>query len=83
MIWRQDRKFQKILELDNEVEARLLASILKERDIPHVVRSYHDSVYNGLWQQQMGWGHIEAPLRFKEEIEIIYRDLQTNQDQGE
>lgn len=35
----------KILILDNEIEAKLLDSILTERDIPHRIKSYHDSAY--------------------------------------
>ena len=67
--------FKKILVLDNEIQARLLDSILAERDIPHRLRSYHDSAYDGLFQAHKGWGHIEAPEIFEEEIKMIYKDL--------
>ena len=40
----------KVATLDNEVEVRLLESILNERDIPHRLRSYHDTAYDGLFQ---------------------------------
>ena len=68
-------KFTKILILENEIEAQLMDSILAERDIPHRIRSYHDSAYNGIYQVQKGWGRIDAPERYKEEILSIYRDL--------
>ena len=58
----------KILNLNNEFEARLLDEILTEKNIPHLIRSYHDSVYDGLWQMQSGWGHVEAPEEYREEI---------------
>ena len=54
-------KFKKILVLDNEVESQLLDAILEEQKIPHLMRTYHDRAYDGLWQQQQGWGHVEAP----------------------
>jgi len=73
-------KTVKILVLINEVEANLLDGLLKEREIPHLVRSYHDSVMNGLWQAQSGWGHLEAPGEFREEILKIYREMTLNQD---
>lgn len=74
-------KLEIVLELRNEVEARLLESLLKERDIPHVIKSYHDSAYDGLWQQQLGWGHVDAPQRFKDEIHEIYESLSPGDDE--
>ncbi len=68
-------RFRKILILDNEIQARLLDSILTERDIPHRMKSYHDSAYDGLFQAHQGWGHVEAPQEYAEEIKIIYNDL--------
>ena len=62
----------KILEFNNEFEAKLLDEILSEKNIPHLIRSYHDSAYDGLWQLQSSWGHLEAPEEFKEEILMIY-----------
>ena len=71
-------KFKKILVLNNEIEARLLDAVLEEQQIPHLMRSYHDRAYDGLWQQQQGWGHIEAPDDYKEQILAIYEDLRSN-----
>ena len=58
----------KILVLSNEFEAKLLDEILTDKDIPHIIRSYHDSAYDGLWQMQSSWGHVEAPEEYREEI---------------
>jgi hypothetical protein len=68
-------KTVKILILYNEIEANLLEGLLKERGIPHVIRSYHDSAYDGLWQTQSGWGQLDAPEEFREEILEIYKDM--------
>ena len=68
-------QFNKILILDNEIEAEFLDSILSERDIPHLIRSYHDSAYDGIYQAQKGWGVVMAPEAFKEVIMSIYQDL--------
>ncbi len=65
----------KILILNNEIEAKLLSGLLAEKGIPHFIRSYHDSVYDGLWQCQAGWGHIEAPAEYGEEIISIYNAM--------
>ena len=71
-------KAVKILVFNNEIEAKLLEGLLKDRNIPHLIRSYHDSAMNGLWQVQSGWGHIEAPNEYKEEILAIYNELSKN-----
>jgi len=60
--------YVKVIVLDNEIEAQLLDSILSERDIPHLMVSYHDTAYDGLFQTQKGWGHVSAPALFKQEI---------------
>ena len=65
----------KILTFNNEFEAKLLKDILTERGIPHIMRSYHDSAYDGLWQLQSGWGHIEAPEEYKDEILSIFDEM--------
>jgi cell division GTPase FtsZ len=67
--------YKKVVTLDNEIEATLLESILKERDIPHLMRSYHDTAYDGLYQTQKGWGVVSAPESYREEIEEILSDL--------
>ena len=72
--------YVKVIVLDNEIEAQLLDSILSERDIPHLMVSYHDTAYDGLFQTQKGWGHVGAPAPFKQEIleilDEVRRDAQ-------
>ena len=65
----------KILTFRNEFEAMILDEILNEKGIPHLLRSYHDSAYNGLWQTKSSWGHIEAPEEYREQILQIYNEV--------
>jgi len=58
----------KITGLENIVEAQLIESILKEKGIPHRIRSFHDTAYDGLFQFQKGWGEVFAPPELKQEI---------------
>ncbi len=74
-----EEQFVKIAVLRNEVEARLLDSILGERSIPHLIRSYYDSAYNGLFQSQKGWGRLDAAEKHKQEILEILEDLRKEQ----
>ena len=64
-------EYQKAVILENEIEARLLDSVLTERDIPHIIASYYDTAYDGLYQTQKGWGYISAPRAYHEEIQEI------------
>ncbi len=64
-------EYKKVTSLENEIEARLLDSILNERNVPHLIISYHDTAYDGLYQTQKGWGYISAPGVYLEEIREI------------
>ena len=68
-------ELKKIAVLDDMVQAQMLELMLKERDIPHVLQSYHDSAYDGLFQDQRGWGHIEAAAAHESEILSILAAL--------
>jgi hypothetical protein len=65
----------KIVVFNNEFEAKLLSEILTDKSIPHLIRSYHDSVYDGLWQMQSSWGHLEASPEYREEILLTYSTM--------
>ena len=68
-------KTERIVVLDNQIQAKLIEEILTEKKIPFIIRSYHDSVYDGLWQMQTGWGHIEASAEYKDEILEVYNSI--------
>ncbi len=72
---RESEDFRKIVVLENEIEARLMDSILTERGIPHRMKSYHDTAYDGIFQVQKGWGHVEAPESYQDEIIAIQEEL--------
>jgi hypothetical protein len=65
----------RVVTLQNEVEATIMKNELERRGIPHVIRSFHDSAYDGLYQMQKGWGAIEADEKHRREIEEVYSDL--------
>ena len=71
-------QYIKVATLENEVEARLLDSVLNERGIPHRMRSYYDTAYDGLFQAQKGWGSVSAPTTHQDEILEIIADLREN-----
>ncbi len=74
---RDDQEFVNIATLDNIIEAQLIDSILNEHDIPHQIRSFHDTAYDGLFQFQKGWGALWAPGSSKAEILEILNDVRS------
>jgi len=68
-------KYVTVIEFENVAEATLIQSILENEGIPFVIRSYHDSAYDGLFQFQKGWGRLEAPEEFKDQILLLYKDM--------
>lgn len=68
-------RIEKIAVLDSEVQAELVDSVLDEQNIPHLMRCYHDSAYDGIFQTQAGWGQIEAPAAFRNEILAVIEDV--------
>ena len=73
----------RILVLSSEAEALLLSGLLEQRDIPHMLRSFHDSAYDGMWQTQTSWGSLEADEEDREEILKIYNEMLLPQNQLE
>lgn len=61
-------KVERIAVLRNEIEAQLLAGELAGLDIPHLMKSYYDGAFDGVYQFSKGWGHVEAPSEFRDKI---------------
>jgi len=67
--------YKKAATLDNQFEAQVLESVLRERQIPHRMRSYHDTAFDGLFQTQKGWGYVSGPREYVDVIKQIVSDL--------
>ena len=68
--------------LDNEFEAGLLDSILTEQEIPHMMRSFYDTAYDGVFQLQKGWGSVDAPEAYRAQITELIEGLRQEADSG-
>ena len=64
----EQEPFIEIAVLDNAIEAQLLSSVLTQYEIPHRLRSYHDTAYDGLFQMQKGWGIIYGPHDLQQQV---------------
>lgn len=65
---------KKILSLSSQIEAIRIKEILDSNEIPHMIRSFHDSAYDGLFQNQYGWGVLEAEVADEERILALVKD---------
>lgn len=67
--------FTKVAVLENAAEAGALEAALKAEGIPFALHSYYDSAYDGMFQTQMGWGHVSAPEDRAEDVMNVLRGL--------
>jgi hypothetical protein len=70
----------RVATIENEVEAQLLDTILEEQGIPHHVKSYHDVIYDGIFQIQRGWGYVSAPEGYRDQVMDILEDIRKGLD---
>mgnify|MGYP000235733267 CR=1 FL=1 len=64
-------RLKKVTVVENKFEADLIANTLQQEGIPFMIRSYHDTAYNGIFIPQKGWGAIMVP----EELETKALDI--------
>jgi hypothetical protein len=60
---------KRILTINSEIEALRIRDVLDENGINFMIRSFHDSAYDGLFQNYLGWGVLEADE--KDEARIL------------
>lgn len=68
-------QFAKIAVINDESEAERLRLELEKQEIPHVLVSYEDPAFAGIFQNVKGWGHIEANPDNKEAILSTLEDI--------
>ena len=67
--------YEKILVLNNEFEASLLEEVLTDQKIPHGIVPSDDSALGGIMELEIGWGYVEAPEKYREEIQKLYSEI--------
>lgn len=75
--------YVKAAVLENQFEAELVAAILRERGVPHLIKSYYDIAYDGLFQLQRGWGAVFAPAGYGSEIRTLIDGLRSQAEDGQ
>jgi hypothetical protein len=67
--------FKKITVAENKFEADLISQTLQEEGIPCMIRSYHDTAYDGIFIPQKGWGGVMVPEELVEKAKVIIAEL--------
>ena len=65
--------------LENPVQATMVNDELHEREIPHVIIDHHDTALDGLFQHGWGWGRLEVPEEYGEEVAEILQEVKMGQ----
>ena len=73
-------KAVRVALLDNEIEANLLSSLLQDEGINHLICTYRDSAYDGLFQTERGWGHVEASQEDSARVLEVIEGMRSSRD---
>lgn len=68
---------------ENAFEADRIRAVLEQEGFTVMVRSFHDTAYDGIYQAQKGWGYVEVPQNEKEGAERIIKELEQAFSEGE
>ncbi|MCJ7664631.1 MAG: DUF2007 domain-containing protein [Desulfobacterales bacterium] len=67
--------FKKVTVAENSFEADLITQTLQQEGIPCLIRSYHDTAYDGIFIPQKGWGAIMVPEELEEKAVAIIAEV--------
>jgi hypothetical protein len=71
----QEENFKKVTVAENRFEADLINQTLADAGIPCLIRSYHDTAYDGIFIPQKGWAAIMVPETLEEKASAIITEL--------
>jgi len=57
--------------VENRFEGDRVSQALKEAEIPFMIKSFHDTAYDGLYIPQKGWGVVMVPETLREAAEKL------------
>ncbi len=72
----EDREFfVKVKTVENQFEADTVKDALEKEGIPVLVRSFHDTSFNGIFIPQKGWGIILVPDEHLKKAEGVIEEF--------
>ena len=70
--------FIRVETIENQFEADVIKNALENEQIPVMVRSFHDTAYDGIYIPQKGWGSVLVPEEHKEKAREIIAALKSS-----
>ncbi|MCJ7547998.1 MAG: DUF2007 domain-containing protein [Deltaproteobacteria bacterium] len=67
--------FKKVTVAENRFEVDLITQTLQQEGIPCLIRSYHDTAYDGIFIPQKGWAAVMVPEKLEEKASAIIAEL--------
>ena len=61
--------------IENRFEGDRISQALNQAGIPFLIKSFHDTAYDGLYLPQKGWGAILVPEEFGKEAERVISEV--------
>jgi len=61
---------------ENRFEADRFRAALEQEGFTVMVRTFHDTAYDGIYEAQKGWGYVEVPKKDQERAERIIEELE-------
>ncbi len=66
------------LKLNNQYESDILTEILDDYKIPYALIKNHSVVYDGIFENQFGWGYLEIDKKFEEKVRELYNQFKNS-----
>ncbi len=63
------------IKLNNQYESDIFTEVLEDYDIPYALIKNHSVVYDGIFENQFGWGYLEIENKYKEQVEKLYNEF--------
>lgn len=61
---------------ESAFEADRFRAALEQEGITVLIRSFHDTAYDGIYQAQKGWGYVEVPKNDLDRAERVVEELE-------
>ena len=68
----------RLVTLENRFEADLITSALTDEGIPHVVKPFHDTAYDGLFETTKGFGLLLVEEVDRERAQAVVDDVRSS-----
>ena len=65
----------KVGTVENRFEGDRISQVLQEAGIPFLIKSFHDTAYDGLYIPQKGWGIVRVAKKDKAEAERLISEI--------